>query len=76
MSQWKQFGDVILNLNRVVKVEKRGDAVKVFMAGLVISSQSGLGAADATPGARTFGGEEARKVWDYFAGLTQPAGGA
>ena len=35
MPQWKQFGDVILNLDRVVKVERRGDAVKVYMAGLL-----------------------------------------
>jgi len=74
MPQWKQFGDVILNLDRVVKVERRGDAVKVFMAGLLASSGSGaLGAADATPGARTFGGEEARKVWAYFTGLIGPS---
>jgi hypothetical protein len=74
MPQWKQFGDVILNLDRVVKVERRGDAVKVYMAGLLPATQgSGLGAADATPGARTFGGDEARRVWEYFHGLIPPA---
>jgi|SRR5580765_194115 hypothetical protein len=74
MAQWKQFGDVILNLDRVVKVERRGDAVKVYMAGLLATtSGSGLGAADATPGARTFGGDEARRVWEYFHGLIPPA---
>ena len=55
MAQWKQFGEVILNLERVVKIERRGDAVKVYLAGLLPATQgSGLGAADATPGgART-----------------------
>src|SRR4051812_35193036 len=77
MPEWKQFGDVILNLDRVIKVERRGDAVKVYMAGLLATSQgSGLGAADATPGARTFGGDEARRVWEYFHGLSKAAGGA
>src|SRR5436305_9052392 len=74
MPEWKQFGDVILNLDRVIKVERRGDAVKVYMAGLLAMTQgSGLGAADATPGARTFGGDEARRVWEYFHGLVAPA---
>jgi hypothetical protein len=75
MAQWKQFGDVILNLDRVIKVERRGDAVKVYLAGLLPTTQTGgLGASDATPGARTFGGDEARRVWAYFHGLSKAAG--
>src|SRR3954451_5636786 len=77
MPEWKQFGEVILNLDRVIKVERRGDAVKVYMAGLLATSQgSGLGAADATPGARTFGGDEAPGGGEFFPGPSKAPGGA
>jgi hypothetical protein len=74
VARFKQFGEVILNLDQVVKVERQDDVVKVFLAGSVrVAPSSGSSAFNFVSGGgsdpaveHVFREREATEAWAFF----------
>jgi hypothetical protein len=80
-SKWKRFGKVIINLDRVIRVEQPDEKhTYVYLAGLLPlpeGESKGPGrhfrilAPGHMQGAYLFKAEEAKEVWDYFDALSK-----
>lgn len=78
MARFKQFGDVVINLDQVVKVEKTDEVVRVYLAGasgrLRVEAPGGSAGmawlnsmrGDDEPGTHVFRDREATEAWAFF----------